>query len=56
MVVNVIINGSPVTLEGREDERLRNVLYRAGYNTVRDSDDSEGFAGSDTIVFNGLKA
>ena len=53
MVVNVIINGSPVTLEGREDERLRNVLYRAGYNTVRDSDDSEGFAGSDTIVFNG---
>lgn len=53
MVVNVIINGSPVTLVGREDERLRNVLYRAGYNTVRDSDDSEGFAGSDTIVFNG---
>ncbi len=53
VVVNVIINGSPVTLEGREDERLRNVLYRAGYNTVRDSDDSEGFAGSDTIVFNG---
>ena len=53
VVVNAIINGSPVTLEGREDERLRNVLYRAGYNTVRDSDDSEGFAGSDTIVFNG---
>ena len=53
VVVNTIINGSPVTLEGREDERLRNVLYRAGYNTVRDSDDSEGFAGSDTIVFNG---
>ena len=53
MVVKAIINGSPVTLEGREDERLRNVLYRAGYNTVRDSDDSEGFAGSDTIVFNG---
>ena len=48
-----IINNKNVVLSGKEDERLRDVLYRTGYNSVRDSDDREGFAGSDTIVFNG---
>lgn len=47
------INGEVRTLSGEPAERLRDVLYRSGYLSVRDSDDAEGFAGSDTIVFNG---
>ena len=39
-----IINNKNVVLSGKEDERLRDVLYRNGYNSVRDSDDREGFA------------
>ena len=53
MDIRCIINNKNVVLSGKEDERLRDVLYRSGYNSVRDSDDGEGFAGSDTIVFNG---
>lgn len=47
------INGEEVTLRAEPTARLRDVLYRAGYRSVRDSDDAEGFAGSDTIVFDG---
>ncbi|MBQ6431843.1 MAG: molybdopterin-dependent oxidoreductase Mo/Fe-S-binding subunit [Oscillospiraceae bacterium] len=47
------INGELRTLIGEPAERLRDVLYRSGYLSVRDSDDAEGFAGSDTIIFNG---
>ena len=47
------INGEEVRLLGEATERLRDVLYRNGYLSVRDSDDAEGFAGSDTIIFNG---
>jgi len=46
------VNGELVTLTGNETDRLRDVLYRSGYYSVRDSDDREGFAGSDTIIFN----
>ena len=47
------INGETVFLSGAATDRLRNALFRAGYHSVRDSDDAEGFAGSDTIIFNG---
>ena len=53
MEAKVTINGKLAVLRGREDERLRDVLYREGYTSVRDSDDAEGFAGSDTIVLDG---
>ena len=53
MDVKCTINGKNYVLSGSEDDRLRDVLYRAGFSSVRDSDDREGFAGSDTIVFNG---
>ena len=53
MEYKCIINNKNIVLYGKEDERLRDVLYRNGYNSVRDSDDREGFAGSDTIIFNG---
>ena len=47
------INGEDIRLFGEPTERLRDVLYRTGYLSVRDSDDAEGFAGSDTVIFNG---
>ena len=47
------INGETVFLSGAPTDRLRDVLFRTGYHSVRDSDDAEGFAGSDTIIFNG---
>ena len=53
MNIKCRINGENIILIAEKDERLRDVLYRSGYNSVRDSDDREGFAGSDTIVFNG---
>ena len=53
MDVKCTINGKNYILSGSEDDRLRDVLYKAGFSSVRDSDDREGFAGSDTIVFNG---
>ena len=53
MEVKTRINGKNVILRGNEDERLRDVLYREGYTSVRDSDDREGFAGSDTIILDG---
>lgn len=54
MDIKCRINRENIVLIAERDERLRDVLYRAGYNSVRDSDDREGFAGSDTIVFNGV--
>ncbi len=52
MEIKCRVNGELVTLTGNEADRLRDVLYRSGYYSVRDSDDREGFAGSDTIIFN----
>lgn len=53
MEIKCRINGKNVLLQANESDRLRDVLYHNGYCSVRDSDDSEGFAGSDTIIFNG---
>ena len=53
MEVKCKLNGEMIVLSGEPTERLRDVLYRAGCYSVRDSDDAEGFAGSDTIIFNG---
>ena len=52
MILKCRVNGEIITKECREDARLRDVLYSIGCNSVRDSDDREGFAGSDTIIFN----
>lgn len=53
MEVRCRINGENISFFSNPDDRLRDVLYRIGYSSVRDSDDREGFAGSDTVVFNG---
>lgn len=51
MEVRCRINGENISFFSNPDDRLRDVLYRLGYSSVRDSDDREGFAGSDTVVF-----
>ncbi|SMP64421.1 xanthine dehydrogenase, molybdenum binding subunit apoprotein [Sphaerochaeta associata] len=44
------VNGKKHTTTCEVNESLRSVLVRLGYNSVRDSDDREGFAGSDTVI------
>ncbi len=44
------VNGKTHTVECKQAESLRSMLVRLGYTSVRDSDDSEGFAGSDTVI------
>ena len=39
MDVKCTINGKNYVLSGSEDDRHRDVLYRAGFSSVRDSDD-----------------
>ncbi|MBO4388393.1 MAG: molybdopterin-dependent oxidoreductase Mo/Fe-S-binding subunit [Spirochaetales bacterium] len=47
------INGKLTVLDAEPAACLRQVLADAGHFCVRDSDDREGFAGSDTILYNG---
>jgi putative selenate reductase molybdopterin-binding subunit len=44
------INGRNVKAECGDGESLRDLLVRLGHFCVRDSDDREGFAGSDTVL------
>ncbi len=44
------VNGKKHTTTCESGESLRSVLVRLGYSSVRDSDDCEGFAGSDTVI------
>ena len=44
------VNGKKHTTTCEASESLRSVLVRLGYRSVRDSDDREGFAGSDTVI------
>ncbi len=48
------INGVFKELFGDAGISLQKVLKKEGYISVRDSDDAEGFAGSDTILVNGI--
>ena len=51
-MINFNLNNKNVSLNVDPLLRLRDVLYSYGLNTVRDSDDAAGFAGSDAIIFN----
>jgi putative selenate reductase molybdopterin-binding subunit len=53
MNISCTINHMPVTAEAASHETVQHLLKRLGYISVRDSDDGEGFAGSDTILVNG---
>jgi len=50
------INGKNIDLSFEDGMSLRDALFAAGYNTVRDSDNAEGFAGSDTVIIDDIPA
>ncbi|MFA5698269.1 MAG: molybdopterin-dependent oxidoreductase Mo/Fe-S-binding subunit [Sphaerochaeta sp.] len=54
MTIQLTVNGKRHTTAVEGSESLRELLVRLGYTNVRDSDDRDGFAGSDTIIFNDL--
>ena len=54
MTIQFTVNGKRHTVAVEGSETLRGLLVRLGYTNVRDSDDGDGFAGSDTIIFNDL--
>ena len=53
-MIHCIINGTPRTLCCEPTKRLREVLYDMGHHACRDSDNAEGFAGSDTVLVDGM--
>ena len=54
MTIQFTVNGKKHKVAVEGSETLRAMLVRLGYTNVRDSDDGDGFAGSDTIIFNDL--
>ncbi len=50
--ITLTINNKKLQATVEGGESLRSLLVKLGYISVRDSDDREGFAGSDTIIFN----
>ena len=53
MKISCVINSVPRTFDADPSIKLRELLVQAGHVCVRDSDDSEGFCGSDTILMDG---
>ena len=54
MTVNCIINGKNRSFDVDPTMKLRQMLLLNHNIAVRDSDDSEGFCGSDTVIVNGV--
>ncbi len=54
MKLNCNINGIDRCFDVDETMRLRDFLVAQGHISVRDSDDAEGFVGSDTVVVDGI--
>ena len=50
MIVTCTVNGKPVRATVEPALSLRNLLVNLGHFAVRDSDDAEGFVGSDTVL------
>ena len=53
MKINFTLNGTRRSVLAEPGENLQVLLQRMGIPSVRSSDDGEGFAGSDTILFDG---
>ena len=53
ITVNFTLNGIYKQVETTPGERVQKLLKRLGIASVRDSDNYEGFAGSDTILLDG---
>ena len=54
MKIRCNIDGSPRELHVEPWQRLQTILKQEGLIAVRDSDDAEGFAGSDTVLLDGI--
>lgn len=54
MRINCFINGIPRSYDVVPTQRLRDFLVEKGHFSVRDSDDCEGFCGSDTVLVDGV--
>ena len=53
MKVNFTLNGLRKTIHAEPGENVQKLLQRLGCLSVRDSDDHQGFCGSDTVILNG---
>lgn len=53
MKISFTLNGLKKTVHTEAGENVQVLLQRLGIFSVRDSDDHQGFCGSDTIIFNG---
>ena len=53
MKISFTLNGLKKTVQTEAGENVQVLLQRLGIFSVRDSDDHQGFCGSDTIIFNG---
>ncbi|MGD9638664.1 MAG: molybdopterin-dependent oxidoreductase Mo/Fe-S-binding subunit [Alphaproteobacteria bacterium] len=53
MKIKITLNGVPKTIYTEPGENVQELMQRIGIISVRDSDDHQGFAGSDTIILNG---
>lgn len=53
MKISFTLNGAARSVSAEPGENLQVLLQRIGIPSVRSSDDGEGFAGSDTILFDG---
>ena len=52
--ITVTVNGIEKEFNVTADTTLRDILVQDGHKAVRDSDDREGFCGSDTVLLNGI--
>ena len=53
MKITCTINGVPKTFYASAGQNLQALLQSQGYASVRNSDDSYGFTGSDTVIYDG---
>ncbi len=53
-MINCKVNGKVCSFNVDPAITLRDMLFYNGYRSVRDSDDGEGFCGSDTVLLNGI--
>lgn len=54
MTIQCILNGRSRSFDVKPSMKLRELLVSDGHLSVRDSDDSEGFCGSDTVLVDGV--
>ena len=54
MGIRFTLNGSERSVDCRAGENVQRLLFDLGMHSVRNSDDGFGFAGTDSILFNGV--